>query len=70
MAGPGVDDADAEALVSTLTMWNGDATLQPLERCAWREIPSTYIHMAEDVAVPFEFQKVMVEKPKAKGGVS
>ncbi|KAE8363807.1 Alpha/beta hydrolase fold-1 [Aspergillus caelatus] len=68
MAGPGVEDADAEALVSTLTRWNGDAMFQPLERCAWREIPSTYIHTTKDVAVPFEFQKVMVEKARAKGG--
>ncbi|OGM42347.1 hypothetical protein ABOM_007906 [Aspergillus bombycis] len=69
MAGPGVDDVDAENLVSTLTKWNGDAMLQPLERCAWREIPATYIHTTKDAAVPFEFQKVMVEKARAQGGV-
>ncbi|EIT81635.1 unnamed protein product [Aspergillus oryzae] len=69
MAGPGVDDADAEELVSSLTRWNGDAMFQPLERCAWREIPSTYIHTTNDLAVSLEFQRVMVEKARAEGGV-
>ncbi|KAB8233241.1 alpha/beta hydrolase [Aspergillus alliaceus] len=62
MVGPGIDDADADALISTLTRWNGDAMFQPLERCAWKEIPVTYIQMTKDMAMPLMFQKPMVEK--------
>ncbi|KAE8395049.1 Alpha/beta hydrolase fold-1 [Aspergillus alliaceus] len=62
MGGPGIDDADADALISTLTRWNGDAMFQPLERCAWKEIPVTYIQMTKDMAMPLMFQKPMVEK--------
>ncbi|KAF5859231.1 hypothetical protein ETB97_003190 [Aspergillus alliaceus] len=67
MVGPGIDDADADALISTLTRWNGDAMFQPLERCAWKEIPVTYIQMTKDMAMPLMFQKPMVEKVRAEG---
>lgn len=42
---------------------------QSLEKFAWTEISSLDIHTTKDVAVLFKFQKLMVEKARAKGGV-
>ncbi|KAF7594747.1 hypothetical protein BBP40_008454 [Aspergillus hancockii] len=69
MVGDGADEAESEALVETLTRWNGDAMYQPLVNCAWRVILSTYLLCRKDLALPLEFQRSMVETIKAEGAV-
>jgi len=67
LVGPGVEDAEAEAYVSSLGRWNGKCMYQEVARCAWREIPVTYIYTSQDVTVPLEYQKSMVDLMEAEG---
>ncbi|KAI6092513.1 alpha/beta-hydrolase [Hypoxylon rubiginosum] len=57
---PGRDDAETEAYLKTFVRWNGKCMYQPIERCAWREIPVTYIYTTADATVPFDYQKSFV----------
>jgi pimeloyl-ACP methyl ester carboxylesterase len=67
LIGPGVEDVEAEAYVSSLRVWNGATMSQPLKECAWREIPVTYIYTTQDMTTPFDYQKSMVEKMRDEG---
>lgn len=67
LIGPGVDDAEAEAYVSSLVRWNGKSMYQAVEHCAWREIPVTYVYTSQDMTVPWDYQKSMVERMQAEG---
>ena len=40
---------------------------QAITHCAWREIPVTYIYTKEDMTVPLDYQKSMVERMQAEG---
>lgn len=67
LVGPGVEDAEAEEYVSSLGRWNGRCMYQEVAQCAWREIPVTYIHTSQDMTVPLECQKSMVDLMRAEG---
>ena len=67
LIGPGVDDAEAVTYVSSLVRWNGRSMYQAVEHCAWREIPVTYIYTSEDMTVPLDYQRSMVERMRAEG---
>ena len=38
-----------------------------MAHCAWKEIPVTYIYTSEDMTVPLDYQKSMVERVQAEG---
>ncbi|KAI1763297.1 Alpha/beta hydrolase fold-1 [Hypoxylon sp. FL1150] len=61
LVGPGRDEADTEAYLKTFVRWNGKCMYQPIEHCAWKEIPVAYIHTTADMTVPFDYQKNFVE---------
>jgi len=67
LVGPGVEDAEAEDYVSSMGRWNGRCMYQEVAQCAWREIPVTYIYTSQDMTVPLEYQKSMVNLMKAEG---
>ena len=67
LIGPGVDDVEAEAYVSSLVRWNGKSMYQAVTHCAWKEIPVTYILTSQDMTVPLDYQKSMVERMRAEG---
>lgn len=67
LLGPGVNDAEAEIYTSSLLRWNSKTMYQPVEHCAWREIPVTYIYTSQDMMVPWDYQKSMVERMQVEG---
>ena len=67
LIGPNVEDVEAEAYVSSLVRWNGKSMYQAITHCAWREIPVTYIYTSQDMTVPLDYQKSMVEHMQAEG---
>ncbi|KAL8711791.1 MAG: hypothetical protein Q9225_007064 [Loekoesia sp. 1 TL-2023] len=67
LVGPGIDEAEAEAYVSSLVRWNGKSMYQAVTECAWREIPVTYIYTRDDMTVPLDYQKSMTEYMQAEG---
>lgn len=67
LIGPGVENEEAEAYVSTLVRWNGKTMYEPLSHCAWKEIPVTYIYTTQDMTVPFDYQKSMVQNLQSVG---
>ncbi|KAI1424752.1 alpha/beta-hydrolase [Xylaria sp. FL1777] len=66
LLGPWDDEAEAEKYVSNFKIWNGNAMYQKIERCAWREIPITYIYTSEDTCLPLIYQESMVERLRAE----
>ena len=69
LIGPGIDDAEVEIYVSSPVRWNGKSMYQKVALCAWREIPVTYIYTSQDMRVPLDYQKSMVEHMRAEGQV-
>ncbi|KAI1641856.1 alpha/beta-hydrolase [Daldinia loculata] len=67
VVGPGRDEAETEAYLKTLHRWNGKCMYQPLEHCAWRDIPVTYIYTTADMTVPFDYQKTFVDTIEKSG---
>ena len=67
LVGPGIEDAEVETYVSSFVRCNGKVMYQEVKQCAWREIPVTYIHTNQDMTVPLDYQKSMVEKVRAEG---
>ena len=67
LIGSGIEDAEAEAYVSSLVRWNGKSMYQGITHCTWREIPVTYIYTSQDMTVPLDYQKSMVERMQAEG---
>lgn len=67
LVGPGVDGAELETYVTSLVRWNGKSMYQGVEHCAWREIPVTYIYTTQDMTVPWDYQKSMVERMRGEG---
>ena len=67
LIGQGADDAEADAYVSSLGLWNGTGMSQPLTECARREIPVTFIYTTQDMTMPLDYQKSIVEKMRAEG---
>ena len=67
LIGPDIEDVEAETYVSSLVRWNGKSMYQAITHCAWREIPVTYIYTSQDMTVPLDYQKSMVEFMQAEG---
>ncbi|KAH7303818.1 Alpha/beta hydrolase fold-1 [Stachybotrys elegans] len=49
-------DEEVQDYMSTLVPCNSKAFWQPVTRCAWRDIPVTFIYTRKDIAPPFHFQ--------------
>lgn len=68
LVGPGLSDEELEEYVASLERWNGAGLRQPLNQCAWRDIPVSYVHTTKnDVGVPLDNQEIMVESMRAAG---
>jgi len=67
IVGPGASDDEADKYVSSLVRWNGKSMYQDTTHAAWREIPVTYIYTSQDMSVPFDYQKSMVETMRGEG---
>lgn len=64
---PGLSEQEADKYLGSLARWNGKSMYDPIERCAWREMPVTYVMTSQDMTVPLDYQKDMVEKMRAAG---
>lgn len=60
-------EAEIEAYLSTLVRWNGKCMYEGLEHAAWREIPASYIYTANDMMIPLDYQKSMVNLLQENG---
>lgn len=69
LVGPGLQEAELDAYVARFERWNGTAMYQGLERCAWREIPVSYVCTRNDMTVPLSYQQAMIEKMRGEGRV-
>ena len=67
LVGPGLSEAETAHYVSLLGRWNGKGMYQKIKKAAWREVPVTYILTSQDMALPPDYQKSMLEKMKADG---
>ncbi|KAF7670894.1 hypothetical protein GT037_011022 [Alternaria burnsii] len=65
----GLPAGEIDKYVDTLVRWNGQCMYDVLttDRCAWRDIPVTYIHSAKDMAIPYDYQKWLVEGMRKEG---
>lgn len=65
----GLPADEIDTYVDTLVRWNGQCMYDVLmtERCAWRDIPITYIHTAKDMTIPHDYQKWLVEGMRKEG---
>ncbi|EPE28647.1 alpha/beta-Hydrolase [Glarea lozoyensis ATCC 20868] len=66
IVGPG-DEEEIEAYVSTFGRWNGQAMYDTIERCAWREIPVSFVVTTMDMTVPVTYQRSMIEYIRGEG---
>ncbi|KAJ5738018.1 hypothetical protein N7493_001173 [Penicillium malachiteum] len=62
-----VPEEELEVYLASLGRWNGKCFAQPLQHCAWREIPVSYIHTLNDITLPLHYQTAMVDEIKALG---
>ncbi|KAJ5108650.1 alpha/beta-hydrolase [Penicillium angulare] len=67
VVGPGLSESELEDYVSGLTRWNGVCLYQAVDRCAWRKIPMAYVYSTNDMTLPFDYQKHMVETVQSQG---
>ncbi|KAI9652978.1 MAG: hypothetical protein M1831_006307 [Alyxoria varia] len=67
LVGGDVDRVQANKYISQLVLWNGKNMEQAIKRCAWREIPVTYIHGRQDQMIPYDYQRLMVRNLRAGG---
>ncbi|KAE8391443.1 hypothetical protein BDV23DRAFT_171625 [Aspergillus alliaceus] len=58
---------ELEAYVARLARWNGKAMHQGTRQCAWREISVSFVYATADMTVPFDYQKLFVEKMHGQG---
>lgn len=67
IVGEGADPTELESYVGTFVRWNGKCMYQPIDKCAWKQIPVSYVYTARDMTVPLEYQKDMVADLEAAG---
>ncbi|KAF2713005.1 alpha/beta-hydrolase [Pleomassaria siparia CBS 279.74] len=60
-------DAEVDAYVNNLVRWNGQSMYDRIRKTAWREIPVSYIYTTQDMTVPFDYQRSMVEVMRKAG---
>lgn len=63
----GSDPAELEAYVGTFVRWNGKCMYLGIDKCAWGQIPVSYIYTTRDMTVPFHYQKDMAAGLEAAG---
>ncbi|BBN05663.1 protein MpPSK [Marchantia polymorpha subsp. ruderalis] len=66
-ADSGLGDDEVESYLHKLVRWNGAAMYQEVSQCAWRTIPVSYIYTSQDMIVPLDYQKSMVEELQKQG---
>jgi pimeloyl-ACP methyl ester carboxylesterase len=60
--------AEVDAYINTLGRWNGQCMYDRITKTAWKDdIPISYIHTTQDMTVPFDYQKSMVELMRKTG---
>lgn len=64
---PGAEGAEIEEYLSSLVRWNGQSMYDSISSTAWKEIPVTYVYTSEDMVVPLDYQKSMVDHMKENG---
>ncbi|EDU42157.1 alpha beta-Hydrolase [Pyrenophora tritici-repentis] len=60
-------ESDVDAYLNTLVRWNGQCMYDRITKTAWKDIPVSYIHTTQDMTVPFDYQKSMVEIMRKAG---
>ncbi|KAK8130830.1 Alpha/beta hydrolase fold-1 [Apiospora sp. TS-2023a] len=65
--GDGAGTDEVEAYLASLVRWNGTCMYQAISKCAWQEVPVTYIYTSLDMTVLFDYQKSMVEMMRKEG---
>ncbi|KAH7400551.1 Alpha/beta hydrolase fold-1 [Phaeosphaeria sp. MPI-PUGE-AT-0046c] len=60
-------ESDVDAYLHTLARWNGQCMYDRITKTAWKDIPVSYIHTTQDMTVPFDYQKSMVEIMRKAG---
>ncbi|GAB1317923.1 AB hydrolase-1 domain-containing protein [Madurella fahalii] len=63
----GATEAEIETYLSTLLRWNAKCMSDELAHAAWREIPVSYIYATNDMMIPLDYQKSMVDCLQANG---
>lgn len=58
---------EVDAYIGTMVRWNGQCMYDRISNSAWLEIPTSYIFTTQDMTVPFDYQKSMVEGMKKAG---
>lgn len=61
------DEAEVQAYLDSLVLWNGQCMYDSITKTAWRDIPVAYIHTTADMTVPHDYQKHMVAQMEAAG---
>jgi pimeloyl-ACP methyl ester carboxylesterase len=64
---PAAITPEDQAYANMLVRWSSSCMYQPLENCAWRDIPVTYIRTKTDVLIPPPYQDSMVETMRKEG---
>lgn len=67
--GSEVSDAEAAEFISSLGRMNGKVMYQKIEKSAWKDegVRVSYILTKADMALPYEFQKILVEGVQKSG---
>ncbi|RDW83786.1 alpha/beta hydrolase [Aspergillus mulundensis] len=69
LVGPGLAEAELDAFVASLVVWNGSVMYQGLEECAWMDggVRVSYVCTVNDMTVPLGYQRVMIERMREGG---
>lgn len=60
-------EAEVDSYLATFGLWNGQCMYDRITNTAWKEIPVSYIYTTQDMTVPHDYQKSMVEGMRAAG---
>ncbi|PVH91943.1 alpha/beta-hydrolase [Periconia macrospinosa] len=67
VGGTTLPEAEVDAYINTFVRWNGQCMYDKISEAAWKGIPTSYIYTTQDMTVPLDYQKSMVEIMR-KGG--
>jgi hypothetical protein len=67
LIGPRAEHEELDEYIGSLVRWNGKCMYQPVSSCARREIPVSCVYTLEDMTVPIDCQRSMVEKMREEG---
>lgn len=63
----GVPDAEADALLRTLSRANFDCMEAKVAFAAWKHLPVTYVHTTTDMTLPAHYQQRILQKMERAG---